>query len=269
MTEANGVIPLADEELNPVEPEVIETADAEASIPEDAPVETQDGDVEAKAETDEDKASKRQGYRQRARTARVEKENRELREQIAQREAERQSPALKEPDRDEYNDYEQYLEARAEWKAETIVTTKQQEIEAKVAERERVMALSQTQAQWEDSQDDSRELHEDFDDVVYGDDNIVTDEMAMSIKSLKNGGEVAYALAKDTKEAARIAALPPLRQIMAIGAIEERLKASAPKPKPPTPISRGRTSQSTTSNRLNDNMPMDEWVAARNKQAGR
>jgi hypothetical protein len=252
--------------------EAVEPADAETSIVADAPTDAQDGEQSTEAEAEEagkaEKAQTRKHYRERAKTSRLEQENRQLREQAAQQQAERNAPELAEPNRDDFNDYEKFLDARAEWIADTRFSELQTKAEARNTERERMTHAGQIEDRWNETLEEARELHDDFDDVINGEVSI-TPDMAAAVKMAKGGAEIAYFLGKDLKESDRIARLPPLEQIMAIGAIGERLKERSTRPKPPKPVSRGRTSQTTSSNSLNDNMSADEWQRARNKQVGR
>ena len=194
---------------------------------------------------------------------------REAEAKLAAAEAEKQAPPQRAaPDRDDFNDYEQFLEARAEWVAEQKFSSLQSEAQARQAEVERHAQQSVVEAQWDEAQELAREKYEDFDDVVYGEVTI-TEPMALSIKGMKDGAEIAYHLGKNPKDADRIGKLSPIDQVLEMGAIRERLKERTQKQKPPTPISRGRTSQSTGSSALRDDLPIDKWMELRNKQVGR
>ena len=219
---------------------------------------------EAKAD-DTEKAEHPAKARIRKREARLRTENRELREQLQQREAVEAQPELEAPKRDDFSDYEQYLDARAEYTADKRFADLTAKADAKQAERDRKAQIRDTESRWEDSQDAAREKHEDFDEVAFGEVN-VTDTMGLAVKDSKSGGEIAYYLGKHPEESDRIAKLQPLAQIKAIGAIEERLKAPASRPAPPKPIPKSRTSQATASNALNDGMSTKDWVKQRSKE---
>lgn len=269
-TEISGVIPLVNEVSEiPAEPEAVE-AEETPVVAEDAsdptPVEAVDAQAEEKAEAD--KAKKREGYKARAKIARAEKEAQELREQLAALKAERESQGLAEPNRDEFDDYEQYLDKRAEWRAEQLYTRKEAEQAARRADEQRQSREYEADARWNESQASAREKYNDFDSVVYGDVSI-SQTMANAIRDADDGAEVAYYLAKNVSEADRISQLSDLAQIKAIGAIEERLKERPTRPPPPKPVSRGRTSQTTAPTTLRDDMPLDQWLKVREAQLGR
>ena len=79
------------------------------------------------------------------------------------------------------------------------------------------------------------------------------------------GAKVLHALGKDPDEAARIAALPPMKQAVALEQLAAKLRAPKPvsgAPKPITPVN----GKAATPSGLVDNLPMDEWVRRRNKQ---
>jgi hypothetical protein len=230
--------------------------------------ETDEAKVSEESEDSPKKEANRQGFQERAKTRRLREENQTLQARLDAIEAAKSQPAVDAPDRDDYSDYEQYLEARADWRAETKFSELQAKADAQHAQRERQAQERSIETRWSDSADAAREKYEDFDDVAFGEVNI-TPEMSLAIKDSGDGGELAYYLGKHPDEADRIAKLSPLGQIRAIGTVEEKLKAKAAKPAPPTPINRGRTSQSTATNTLNDSMSTKDWIAARNKQLGR
>ena len=76
------------------------------------------------------------------------------------------------------------------------------------------------------------------------------------------GHEIAYWLAKNQTEAKRIAALPPYRQVAEIGKLEDKLAAKPKARDTIEPIS----ARGGNSGGLSDNMSMDAWAKARNKQ---
>ena len=232
---------------------------------------TPDGDAQIEDTPEESEADKsekvaaKQGFKQRKREARLKEQNRELQAKLDQREAATAQPELKEPNRDDYSDYEQFLEARSEYVAEKRFSDLSAKADAKQAERDRTNEQRTIETRWEDSTDTAREKYDDFDEVAFGEVN-VTETMGLAIKDSDDGGEIAYYLGKNPEESDKIAKLSPLAQIKAIGRIEERLIERPTRKPPPTPVNRGRTSQSTASSKLNDKMSMADWQKARNKE---
>lgn len=246
----------------PETPSTSETAAPEGEAQDGEPTEP-----EAKADDTEPepKPKKRSGFQKRI--SGLTEKNRQLQAQLDGIQAKESQPDVKEPNRDDYSDYEQYLDARADYRAETKFTALKAEADAKQLDRERKSSEREIETQWEDSTDAARDKYDDFDDIAFGDVKI-TDTMGLAIKDSKGGAEVAYYLGKHTEESERISNLSPLSQIKAIGRIEERLKAQPSKQKV-KPAPRGRTSQTTASNALNDKMTTKEWVEQRRKEVVR
>ena len=249
------------------EPEADESAVAPSE-----PVAAQDGESEepeAEAEeTEEAKAAKRKGYQERANTRRL-RERLEAAETERDRlKAERAIPQEQPPERDAFDDYEAFLEARAIYVAKQAAQSVHTEAQAKQARQLEEQASRQFESRWGEGLDKGREKYEDFDDVALTRENI-TDPMRDAIKDAPIGYEIAYYLGKHVAEADKIGLMTPLAQIRAIGAIEERLKERPTRPSAPKPMARGRTMQTAASAQLNDSMPMDQWLKVRNKQVGR
>jgi hypothetical protein len=147
------------------------------------------------------------------------------------------------------------------------------------AERERAQAGSQQAEQSRQQQESQqragkmiesgRAAFDDFDDVVMGPavriTPVMADAMAMDAKI---GSSVAYYLGKAPEESVRIAALPPVQQIMEIGRLAEKISASANKnkitkaPPPAKPVS-GRSRTVADESKLSD----DAWM--RKRRAGK
>ncbi len=141
-----------------------------------------------------------------------------------------------------------------------------QEIEA---ERRQQETVSKTRT-FEERVGQAREKFADYDSVVFNPDLRITPQMAEVIKESEVGPEVAYHLGANTSEAARIAALPPLRQAVELGKIEDRLIAAKAEPKPqPAPRNPPPAPPKTVSglssglNKSGEEMTMAEYIAAR------
>lgn len=106
------------------------------------------------------------------------------------------------------------------------------------AQSERNKALEtaqQAQARFAAAQATFAEATPDYDDVVMNPDLQVTPQMAGALTQSDIGPQIAYHLGLNPAEAARIAALSPLQQVLAIGRIEAQLAAKSAEPKPPKP----------------------------------
>ena len=76
--------------------------------------------------------------------------------------------------------------------------------------------------------DDAREVYDDFDTVIKklpeNGGATITREMVLALNEIENSGEVAYALGKDVIESLRIANLSPMKQIIEISKLSDKLK---------------------------------------------
>lgn len=87
--------------------------------------------------------------------------------------------------------------------------------------------------------------------------------------SLENGGDVAYYLGTHMDEAKKIAAMPPLKQIIEVGKIAHKLSLEPSKPKPskaPAPISPLSGAAAPDSSAPSDKDDMATWIKKRNTQ---
>jgi hypothetical protein len=143
---------------------------------------------------------------------------------------------------EDFQTYEDYLIAKA--KAEAVATLETQMASRANAarqdaeERERQAITSEFHARAEQA----RERYEDFDEVVNDPAVPISPVMADAIVASNAGHEVAYFLGKNKKEAARIASLSPLAQVMEIARLEGRLtapKRASTAPVPPRTVSGG------------------------------
>lgn len=153
------------------------------------------------------------------------------------------------PDPNTFNDYGQYIEAVADWKAEQKLQSRdqmaaksRQEIEqqsAMKAHSDRIRAFT--------------EKHDDFEETLTSLDDVPNSATIQNIIfNAENGPELLYELAKNPQEAKRIAMLPPIAAAREMGRFEAKLlsnQAPAPKdtatkttkaPKPLEPVGTGK-----------------------------
>lgn len=139
-----------------------------------------------------------------------------------------------EPKRDAYPDYESYIEARAEWRADR----RYDEREKKARETEEESRTQAEQRKLEGSfrekaKEAAKEI-EDFEEVMSAAEAPMTKSMADAILTSDIGPKLAYHLAKNPEEAERIAALPAPRQAAEIGKLEVKLSEPAKETKQPS-----------------------------------
>lgn len=177
---------------------------------------------------------------ERQKTGRIqaETEAKLLRERVAELEARISKPQENtEPQREQFNDYEDYIKAGAEWRANKKVD------ERLNAERERVEANErQSKARsndddlaktWIENEKTFLSANKDYEDVVAP---FVEDELGLLqdgarrlILSSKVGPNLLYHLASNPEVAERISEFSSIRQIAELGKLEEKLTAPAKK----------------------------------------
>jgi hypothetical protein len=149
------------------------------------------------------------------------------------RQAEQQVAAKAEPVRGNYASHEEYLEARADYRAaqtvETILAKREATERASKAQRE----ADQQQSTWKESVDKAKAKYDDFDEVALADPKdggpAITEQMADAIRTSDIGPDIAYYLGKNRAESLRIAALSPAAQAREIGRIEVKVAGPAGK----------------------------------------
>lgn len=190
------------------------------------------------------------------------------------------APAAVQPDprpgRDAFADPDSYDAALIEWstrQATRIATAefeRQAEVRRTAEETERTNAEQVRQADtarenWNQRQTKVVEAHPDFNEVAFAEDLTVSATMANAILHAPDGPDVLYHLGKNHAEAARIAALPPLQQVIEIGrlgatiATQNRPRASAA-PAPIEPVNQGRNNAAPKSPA---EMTTEEYAASR------
>lgn len=185
---------------------------------------------------DTDPAELPKGVKKRIDTLTRQKYEREAR--IAELEAKlaAQQPQPKEPQPQDFADLETYLDAKAEYLAQQKISTAQSATAQHAAIQEKAESFSQRAAS-------IRATAPDFDAVIAAvPPDLLKPEMAETILDMEEGPQVAYHLATNLHECARIAAMSGRQQAMELGKLAARLVAPKVVPKPaPAPAPRVRT----------------------------
>lgn len=150
----------------------------------------------------------------------------------------RPAPAdSEEPTIDKYNNFDEYVAAKASYIArKQIENTLAEREQRQSAERESA-ARQTTAAQWNERVSKATAEMPDFEDVVASSEVPMTDAMQQAIMESENGPKLAYYLANNPDEARQIASMNPLGAIRTLGRIEERLSSKTPPSKPiPPPV---------------------------------
>ena len=197
--------------------------------------------VEAE-ETPQKRESRRQRQlnRERERRIQAETELRLLREQYQARQPKAEE-ASDEPQREKFNSYEEYIEARATWRAEKAAEERARKILEESRKEETESRDKQSQEakvrEWNAKLDKARDEIEDFEEVCADSEAPVTKPMSDAILESDKGPLIAYYLAKNPEEAERISKLSPSKQAAAIVNLEDKVSRPVKQPsKAPDPI---------------------------------
>lgn len=215
-----------------VEEQTTATPEGSESAPESTEVETTKPE-EPKAETDEQRKSKFQ--------RRIERKNADLaaermRSQMLQERLERleaqANPRQRDdavPTLDKFDNFEDYMAARVAYEAEKVVETRLSRVQQQEAARKAQEAQTKVISSWQEKQAAAADKYPDFEEVVSESDAPVTPSMSQAIVESDVGADIAYYLAQHPDEAKAIANLSPIRQIAAIGRLEEKVIKPPPR----------------------------------------
>lgn len=171
------------------------------------------------------------------RFAAAEAELRLLKEQMQRQQQPSETAPQGKPVPQQFADYESYVEALADWKAEQRLTQFREETLAQQRQRE----AAEKAAQVKTKLSTAASKYADFEEVALSPEVPITQHMAEAIAESDIGGDVAYYLGSNLAEAQRIASLSPAAQIRELVKLEAKLSAPAPvvttkAPPPITPV---------------------------------
>ena len=202
--------------------EVIEETTAET--PETAP-EKQEHEVPKGVQKRIDRAV-RQKYEAEAR-AKV------LEERVAAMEARQSQPQQRsieksEPTIDKFDNFDDYVAAKAEFIAERKINQTLSERENKQKAATEAAERLKTVDSWSQKVTQATAELPDFEDVIASSDVPMTEPMQQAIMESDIGPKLAYYLANNPEEAVKIANMSPASAIRSLGRIEERLATQKP-----------------------------------------
>lgn len=216
---------------------------------------------------DESRRNRRNAER---RIAQLTAEKREMERRLAALEQKpAETPTPSEPKREDFADYEQYIEAKAEYKAIQAAERKLSEAEKanrQAAERAQETAQQRAFTEARDAViDRGTELYDDFEAVTTNEELPITPVMADALLSSEKGHELWYHLGKNPEVAERIAGLHPVKQIYELGRLDAQIaggKRASAAPRPIDPVS----PRGSNNNALRDNIPISEWMKRRSEE---
>jgi hypothetical protein len=246
-------------------------AAAAAEEPPPAKSEPQSGAEESQQPEDEDEEHEpEKPGRGSSRQRKIDRLTRELEMAKAQLAVLQPKPAQTEPPKpaeppgkpklENFKTLEEYQEALTDWK-----------LDQREAQRAAKSAEEATQTAWSSSENTARAAHADYDEVVKSvkapeGPGVLAARQAMLDEPL--GAEILYHLATHPEELEAIAAMPPVRAVMAIGRLSAKLAvppvaATKPQvtsaPKPPPALSR--PAKTVTQNVNDENFARSDYKA--------
>lgn len=140
------------------------------------------------------------------------------------------------PKREDFFDPDEYDVALIEFASAEAERRLEAKLSQSREQQARETQVTQMQKTWAEQVETAKAKHADFEEVVYADDFQCSPAMMQALVEEKHGAEVAYHLATNPDENARIVALSPIRQAMEIGKLAVTLNKPAPVSKAPPPI---------------------------------
>lgn len=248
--------------------EIVEPSNDEGTQPEDKPAEPKlYTEEEVRKLRDDDAARIRNKLERKLERQRIEAETRQ---QVMQEVKQTQEIPKDKPSSDQFQTYDAYLEALADWKAEAKfaeVQNRQREQTAKQAEQEELRTRQEKQS---DLLRNGEAKYEDFEEKVTSDKHVYSQPAYLAILESDISHDLIYHLASNPEEAEAISKLSPYAQAKEIGKLEDKLSSKPPKqiskaPDPIKPVTAGKANDG----KISDDLPIDEWMKRRAKESRR
>lgn len=135
------------------------------------------------------------------------------------------------PKPNDFNDYNEYVEALTDWKVEN----RRQEWDRQAAEKESNQTHQAKMAGLQEKINVGFEKYDDFEDVAMDQSVPITPAVMEILAEIENPADVAYYLGKNRTEAIAISRMTPIAAAREIAKIEFNLNINNPAPKPKEP----------------------------------
>lgn len=170
-----------------------------------------------------------------------------------------------EPDRNQFDDYEQFLEARARWVAREAVRSEYEQRERAQVQQSQQAVAAAKEARWAEAHNDAFERLDGYEKAFDTVGTSINEDVADAIKSSEAPADVVYWLARNPTTLQGLRKMTGPEAHRAIGRIEERLTTTAPRSAAPTPPNPVRGNTSGTKNPLDMRLTTDQWIQNRQK----
>lgn len=184
-----------------------------------------------------------------------------------------QTPQVEaEPKLEQFASYDDYVKAVADHRAVKATDERLKQDRDQAEKRSAQERRNQLVASHREREAKALEKYEDYIEKAHYNPHM-TEAMAQAIMESDVGPDVAYWLANNPQDSARIARLSPVQQIRELGKIEAKMESSAPPPAPkqpstaPEPITPvgGKAGPSAT-DEPSDRDEIGAWIKKRQKQ---
>lgn len=256
-----------DEPAQPTEAEASETTEEAGAEP--APTE------EPAATPEEEKKGVQKRLDEITRKRReAERERDRLAEENARLKAHQAAPPAEgKPVVENFETYEEFVEALTDWKSEQKINQKFSQLSESQRQQEMEKTRATASENFDRKKNEAAVKYADFDEVINNADVVLTNALSDAIIDSEMSGEVMYYLGKNPKEADRLASLPLGALYREMGKIEVKLTtAQTAKPTgaaaPISAVAGKETLHLTNEESMSD----DEWLQkerARLKKLGR
>ena len=139
-------------------------------------------------------------------------------------------PATDKPDPEDYEDTSDYLEALTDWKVEQKLNARQAEVTTETEEITERQTADEVEDELETIADKGRDKYDNYDDLVFDKDLVITQEMIETILQSDIAEEILYHLGQNPETATELGEMSALRAAREIGKLEMEIAANMPKP---------------------------------------
>jgi len=139
-------------------------------------------------------------------------------------------PATDKPDPEDYEDTPAYLEALTDWKVEQKLNLRQAEVTTETEEINEKQTADEVEEELETIADKGRDKYDNYDDLVFDKDLVLTQDMIETILLSDIAEEVLYYLGQNPEVAAELGEMSAFKAAREIGKLEVEIAANIPKP---------------------------------------
>jgi hypothetical protein len=154
------------------------------------------------------------------------------------------------PNRDQFDDPDQYVEAVATWSTRQAVKQYEAEQARKAQEARTTDEFQKALTKWHEGRTKAIEKYPDFESIAEAADLPIPQHVGMALLNVPNGHDVMYWMGQHPEEARRIAAMGIPQAVLEIGILSQKISAprtTSKAPAPPTQLAGNRNGASAVS----------------------